>query len=75
MRLVRLDWESVEEAPKIGGAGVVSSRVGSCLDIVVVIPSMTVGSGETGAEVGGHVDRPPYAVGSEGLNATCRVGG
>lgn len=48
----------------VGSAGVIVSAVGSswvgrCWDIVLVIPSTTVGAGETGADVGGRVDWPP----------------
>lgn len=56
----------------IEGGGVGSLCVGSWWDIVTVIPSTTVGAGETGADVGGRVEWPPYAVGSEGLKETWR---
>ena len=59
-RNVRTSWKArlspVGLGDVIAGGGVGSLCVGRVRDIVVVIPSTTVGAGETGADVGGRVD-------------------
>jgi hypothetical protein len=56
IRLRRLVCDSTPMADE-GEAG--SLCVGKIWDMVVVIPSTTVGAGETCADVGGRVDWPP----------------